>query len=135
MSESTYWLLAKGMGETLYMTFTAGFFSFLIGLPLGIFLFLTRERQLLESPGWNRVLSFFRQYIPVHPLYYSYCVDDSLYTTYCRHFDWNERSHCTTQHWRQSFCCPFSGKQLIGDSLWRNRGGSIDGCDNISDHP
>ncbi|QBQ41828.1 methionine ABC transporter permease MetI [Sphingobacterium psychroaquaticum] len=59
MSESTYWLLAKGMGETLYMTFTAGFFSFLIGLPLGIFLFLTRERQLLESPGWNRVLSFF----------------------------------------------------------------------------
>lgn len=27
MSESTYWLLAKGMGETLYMTFTAGFFQ------------------------------------------------------------------------------------------------------------
>ncbi|NQD71789.1 methionine ABC transporter permease MetI [Sphingobacterium shayense] len=59
MTEATVWLLAKGTWETFVMTFTSGFFSFLIGLPLGIILFLTRERQLLESKSANSVIAFF----------------------------------------------------------------------------
>lgn len=59
MSEATLWLLAKGTWETLVMTFSSGFFSFLLGLPLGILLFLTRERQLLAHPSINRTIAFF----------------------------------------------------------------------------
>ncbi|MGO1243054.1 MAG: methionine ABC transporter permease MetI [Sphingobacterium sp.] len=59
MTETTVWLLAKGTWETLVMTFTSGLFSFVIGLPLGIVLFLTRERQLLENKSANRIIAFF----------------------------------------------------------------------------
>src|SRR5690606_781164 len=59
MSEATFWLLAKGTWETIVMTFTSGFFSFLLGLPLGILLFLTRERQLLANRPLNSTLAFF----------------------------------------------------------------------------
>ncbi|MFZ4863067.1 methionine ABC transporter permease [Sphingobacterium sp. Mn56C] len=59
MSSSTLSLLLSGTGETLYMTFAAGFFSFLLGLPIGIFLFLTRDKQLLQHKGLNAVTAFF----------------------------------------------------------------------------
>ncbi len=59
MSEATFWLLAKGTWETIAMTFSAGFFSFLLGLPLGILLFLTRERQLLANKPLNSTIAFF----------------------------------------------------------------------------
>ncbi|RZF61864.1 methionine ABC transporter permease MetI [Sphingobacterium corticibacterium] len=59
MSEATFWLLAKGTWETIAMTFSAGFFSFLLGLPLGILLFLTRERQLLANKSLNTTIAFF----------------------------------------------------------------------------
>ncbi len=39
------------------MTFTSGFFGFLLGLPIGVILFLTRKGQLLENRFWNRILS------------------------------------------------------------------------------
>src|SRR5690606_11333992 len=58
MSEATFWLLAKGTWETIAMTFSAGFFSFLLGLPLGILLFLTRERQLLANKPFNSTIAF-----------------------------------------------------------------------------
>ncbi len=52
-------LLLKGLWETVFMTFTAGFFGFVLGLPVGTVLFLTRKGQLLESKFYNRILSFF----------------------------------------------------------------------------
>src|SRR5690606_9980737 len=67
MSEATFWLLAKGTWETIAMTFAAGFFSFILGLPLGILLFLTRERQLLANRPLNSTIAFFVnifRYIP-----------------------------------------------------------------------
>jgi len=39
------------------MTFASGLFGFLIGLPIGIILFLTRKDQLLENRFYNRLLS------------------------------------------------------------------------------
>ncbi|MFN5309382.1 MAG: methionine ABC transporter permease MetI [Candidatus Kapaibacterium sp.] len=50
-------LLLNGIWETVFMTFTAGFFGFVLGLPVGIVLFLTKKGQLLESPLYNRILS------------------------------------------------------------------------------
>lgn len=59
MSEATLSLLLKGTWETIVMTFSSGFFSFAIGLPLGIMLFLTREGQLLDNKTSNRTIVFF----------------------------------------------------------------------------
>lgn len=57
MSDSLIDLLLKGAWETIVMTFVSGFFGFLLGLPTGILLFLTRKNQILEQPVLNRVLS------------------------------------------------------------------------------
>ena len=57
MSESIINLLLKGTLETIVMTFVSGFFGFLLGLPTGILLFLTRKNQILEQPVLNRILS------------------------------------------------------------------------------
>ncbi|MDQ6469829.1 methionine ABC transporter permease MetI [Flavobacterium sp. LHD-80] len=57
MSDSIIDLLLKGTWETIVMTFVSGFFGFLLGLPTGILLFLTRKNQILEQPVLNRSLS------------------------------------------------------------------------------
>ena len=57
MSESMLWLIATGTGETLLMTFVSGFFGFLLGLPTGVLLFLTRSGQVLENRTANNTIS------------------------------------------------------------------------------
>lgn len=57
MSETNIILLLKGLQETIVMTLVSGFFGFLLGLPAGIFLFLTQKGQLLENRLYNRILS------------------------------------------------------------------------------
>jgi D-methionine transport system permease protein len=57
MSDSIIELLLKGTWETIVMTFVSGFFGFVLGLPTGILLFLTRKNQILEQPLLNRSLS------------------------------------------------------------------------------
>lgn len=57
MSESIITLLLKGTWETIMMTFVSGFFGFLLGLPAGILIFLTRKDQILENIVFNRILS------------------------------------------------------------------------------
>ena len=59
MTESTLILLGEGILETLFMTFISGFFSFLIGLPIGILLFITRDGQLMVNRPLNRTVAFF----------------------------------------------------------------------------
>lgn len=57
MSESIITLLLKGTLETITMTLLSGFFGFILGLPAGIFLFLTRKGQIMEHVTFNRILS------------------------------------------------------------------------------
>ncbi|WP_160138535.1 methionine ABC transporter permease MetI [Chryseobacterium sp. c4a] len=57
LSDAVLALLAKGTWETVYMTFVSGFFGFVLGLPVGILLFLTRKGQLLENAMYYRTLS------------------------------------------------------------------------------
>lgn len=44
-------------GETLYMTFLASFFAIAIGFLIGVFLFLTKKKQLLAHKASHQILS------------------------------------------------------------------------------
>lgn len=57
MSEAMIQLLIKGTWETIVMTFLSGFFGFVMGLPTGVLLFLTRDGQLMENRWLNRFVS------------------------------------------------------------------------------
>ena len=57
MSDSMINLLFQGTLETIVMTLVSGFFGFLLGLPMGIFLFLTRKGQLLENKVSHQIVS------------------------------------------------------------------------------
>ena len=59
MSEPMFWMLLNGLWETIVMTFVSGFFGFVIGLPTGVLLFLTRKGQILDNRPVNRALSVF----------------------------------------------------------------------------
>ena len=59
MSEAIINLLVKGTLETIFMTLASGLLGFVIGLPLGITLFLTRKGQFLENKVVYNILSFF----------------------------------------------------------------------------
>lgn len=49
-------LLIPALGETLYMVFASTFFALLLGLPLGIILFLTKKGQLKENLALHKCL-------------------------------------------------------------------------------
>src|SRR5690554_978054 len=57
MSDAMIMLLIKGAWETIVMTTVSGFFGFLIGLPAGVMLYLTRQGQIMENKSLNSVLS------------------------------------------------------------------------------
>jgi D-methionine transport system permease protein len=56
MSEPMLRMLLNGLWETIVMTFVSGFFGFVIGLPAGVVLFLTRDGQILENRPLNRLV-------------------------------------------------------------------------------
>lgn len=57
MSESMIWLIIKGTGETIVMTLVSGLFGFILGLPAGVLLFLTRQGQILDNRPLNSTIS------------------------------------------------------------------------------
>ena len=57
MSDTVIDLLINGTIETIIMTFLSGFFGFALGLPTGIFLFLTRKNQLHENKLIHQLLA------------------------------------------------------------------------------
>ena len=57
MSDSIINLLFQGTIETIVMTLVSGFFGFVLGLPTGIFLFLTRKGQLLDNKISHQIVS------------------------------------------------------------------------------
>jgi len=57
MYESMIELLIKGTIETILMTFVSGFLGFALGLPAGVFLFITRKGQIKENRILNNLLS------------------------------------------------------------------------------
>lgn len=59
MSSEMIDLLLKGTSETIVMTLVSGFFSFLLGLPLGVWLYITRKGQIKENMILHNILSTF----------------------------------------------------------------------------
>ncbi|NKI75077.1 methionine ABC transporter permease MetI [Dickeya sp. CFBP 2040] len=57
MSEAMIWLLARGVWETVVMTFVSGFFGFVLGLPIGVLLYITRPGQIIANPKLYRSIS------------------------------------------------------------------------------
>lgn len=57
MSEAMMWLMARGVWETLMMTFVSGFFGFVLGLPVGVLLYVTRPGQIIANNKIYRTLS------------------------------------------------------------------------------
>ncbi|MEY8353826.1 methionine ABC transporter permease [Lachnospiraceae bacterium 54-53] len=49
-------MLKTGVWETLFMTFTSSFFSYLIGIPLGIILIVTDKDGICPVPWFQRIL-------------------------------------------------------------------------------
>jgi len=50
-------MILQGLWETIVMTFVAGFFGFVLGLPTGVLLFMTRKDQVSENRYANNVIS------------------------------------------------------------------------------
>ncbi|MGN1137291.1 MAG: methionine ABC transporter permease [Oscillospiraceae bacterium] len=51
-------VLQKGIWETVYLTFISAFFSYIIGLPLGVLLNVTSSDGIKPIPWLNRILGF-----------------------------------------------------------------------------
>ncbi|NLV59465.1 MAG: ABC transporter permease [Clostridiales bacterium] len=57
MTFSQLWpVIWEGTKETLYMTLWSGLFSYLLGLPLGVLLTITKRDNILAAPTFNAVL-------------------------------------------------------------------------------
>lgn len=57
MTWSQLWpLLLEGAKDTLYMTLWSGLFAYLIGLPLGVLLVVTKRNSIMPAPVFNSVL-------------------------------------------------------------------------------
>ncbi|KEI72335.1 methionine ABC transporter permease [Endozoicomonas elysicola] len=56
MSADAWSLLFKALWETLYMVAFSGSICFLLGIPLGVLLYVTREGRILENRAANMVL-------------------------------------------------------------------------------
>ena len=57
MSSAMFDLILQATLDTLYMVAVSGLISTLVGLPLGVMLYVTRPRQILAKPVLNQVLS------------------------------------------------------------------------------
>jgi D-methionine transport system permease protein len=57
MSEPMLMMILQGLWETIVMTFVAGFFGFVLGLPTGVLLFMTRKGQVSENRLINGTVS------------------------------------------------------------------------------
>ncbi|WP_027966733.1 methionine ABC transporter permease [Halomonas halocynthiae] len=56
MSSAMFDLILKATLDTLYMVGISGVISALLGIPLGVLLYVTRPRQVLANPALNGVL-------------------------------------------------------------------------------
>lgn len=57
MSEAMMWLMVRGIWETVAMTLVSGFFGFVLGLPVGVLLYVTRPGQIIANNTLYKALS------------------------------------------------------------------------------
>ena len=54
--EKLFPLLWESMLETMYMTFASSLIAYVIGLPLGVLLVITRKGGIMQAPTFNTIL-------------------------------------------------------------------------------
>ena len=52
-------MFVQGIMDTLYMTAMSAFFSYIIGLPMGVLLFITKQGGIAECKSFNAVFGWF----------------------------------------------------------------------------
>jgi len=115
MSEPMMWLLVRGVWETLAMTFVSGFFGFVIGLPVGVLLYVTRPGQIIANAKLYRTVSAIVNIFRSIPFIYLAGMDDSVYPRYCRYIDWFAGSDCSVNRWCSTVYCPYGRERSAGD--------------------
>lgn len=60
-------LLFEETGRTLYMSLLSTFFSYALGLPLGVLLYVTKEGNILENKLFNRIIGWIVNIIRSFP--------------------------------------------------------------------
>lgn len=68
MNERVIWMLVEGIGETLYMTLGSVVIGYVIGLPLGILLYVSGKNGLRPCGLLYRILDFMCNIIRSIPL-------------------------------------------------------------------
>jgi D-methionine transport system permease protein len=58
VKEPVLFKIAEATDDTIYMIFLSGFYGILIGLPLGIMLYVTRKGNILANHTIHNILSF-----------------------------------------------------------------------------
>ena len=98
MSEPMMWLLVRGVWETLAMTFVSGFFGFVIGLPVGVLLYVTRPGQIIANAKLYRTVSAIVNIFRSIPF-----------------IDWFAGSDCSVNRWWSTVYCPYGRERSAGD--------------------
>ena len=55
-AEQIWKLVSEGILDTLYMTIPATILAYLVGLPLGVLLVITKKGHIKPAPTFNAVL-------------------------------------------------------------------------------
>ena len=112
MSEPMIWLLVRGVWETLAMTFVSGFFGFVLGLPVGVLLYVTRPGQIVANAKLYRTLSavvnIFRSIPFIILLVWMIPFTRVIVGT-------SAGCHCPADGWRRAVYRPHGGKRPAGD--------------------
>lgn len=115
MSEAMMWLLVRGVWETLAMTFVSGFFGFVIGLPVGVLLYVTRPGQIMESARLYRALSAVVNIFRSIPFIILLVWMIPFTPNNCRHLHRFAGRDCTADRRRRAFYRPYGGKCAVRD--------------------
>lgn len=115
MSEAMMWLLVRGVWETLAMTFVSGFFGFVIGLPVGVLLYVTRPGQIMENARLYRSLSAVVNIFRSIPFIILLVWMIPFTRIIVRHLHWFAGRDCTADRRRRAFYRPYGGKCVVRD--------------------
>ena len=74
--------------ETLYMTGISTLATFILGIILGLLLFLTAKGNMWQNYLVNKVYKCYCKYFSFHSIYYTNCSSDSIYQIVIWYDDW-----------------------------------------------
>lgn len=115
MSEPMIWLLVRGVWETLAMTFVSGFFGFVLGLPVGVLLYVTRPGQIAASARLYRTLSALVNIFRSIPFIILLVWMIPFYPRDRRYLYRPAGSDCAINGWRRAVYRTYGGKRAVGD--------------------